>query len=53
MKKVWMNISHFRFILYNLKIFGEIVTALAQYIKKNHRDFARNQTISKIQRQQY
>ena len=26
MKKVRMNISHFRFILYNLKIFGEIVT---------------------------
>ena len=26
MKKAWMNISHFRFILFNLKIFGEIVT---------------------------
>ena len=25
MKKVRMNIFHFRFILYNLKIFGEIV----------------------------
>ena len=26
MKKAWMNISHFYFILFNLKIFGEIVT---------------------------
>ena len=26
MKKAWMNISHFRSILFNLKIFGEIVT---------------------------
>ena len=26
MKKARMNISHFRFILFNLKIFGEIVT---------------------------
>ena len=26
MKKAQMNISHFRFILFNLKIFGEIVT---------------------------
>ena len=26
MKKVRMNISHSRFILFNLKIFGEIVT---------------------------
>ena len=26
MKKPRMNISHFRFILFNLKIFGEIVT---------------------------
>ena len=26
MKKVRMNISHFCFILFNLKIFGEIVT---------------------------
>ena len=26
MKKVQMNISHFCFILFNLKIFGEIVT---------------------------
>ena len=25
-KKAQMNISHFRFILFNLKIFGEIVT---------------------------
>ena len=28
MKKVRMNISHSRFILFNLKIFGEIVTTL-------------------------
>ena len=28
MKKARMNISHFRFILFNLKIFGEIVTSL-------------------------
>ena len=26
MKKLRMNISHFRFILFNLKIFGEIVS---------------------------
>ena len=26
MKKARMNIYHFRFILFNLKIFGEIVT---------------------------
>ena len=26
MKKARMNISHFRFILFNLKIFSEIVT---------------------------
>ena len=26
-KKARMNISHFRFILFNLKIFGKIVTA--------------------------
>ena len=26
MQKARMNISHFRFILFNLKIFGEIVT---------------------------
>ena len=28
MKKARMNISHFRFILFNLKIFGEIVSTL-------------------------
>ena len=28
MKNARMNISHFRFILFNLKIFGEIVTTL-------------------------
>ena len=28
MKKAWMNISHARFILLKLKIFGEIVTTL-------------------------
>ena len=26
MNKAWMNISHSRFILFYLKIFGEIVT---------------------------
>ena len=25
-KKAWINVSHFCFILFNLKIFGEIVT---------------------------
>ena len=34
MKKARMNISHFRFILFNLKIFGEIVTTLFKIIKK-------------------
>ena len=33
MKKARMNISHFRFILFNLKIFSEIVTTK----KKTHR----------------
>ena len=28
MKKARMNISHFRFILFNLKNFGEIVTTI-------------------------
>ena len=28
MKKAWINISHSRFILFKLKIFGEIVTTL-------------------------
>ena len=28
MKKVRMNISYFRFILFNLKIFGEIVITI-------------------------
>ena len=28
MKKARMNISHFHFILFNLKIFGEIVTTI-------------------------
>ena len=28
MKNARMNISHFRFILFNLKIFGEIVTTI-------------------------
>ena len=30
MKKARMNISHFRFILSKLKIFGEIVTTYTQ-----------------------
>ena len=30
MKKVPMNISHFRFIFFNLKIFGKIVTTNGQ-----------------------
>ena len=34
MKKARMNISHFRFILFNLKIFGEIVTT---FIHSSHR----------------
>ena len=28
MKKARMNISHFHYILFNLQIFGEIVTTL-------------------------
>ena len=31
MKKVRMNISHSRFILFKLKIFGEIVTTFILY----------------------
>ena len=35
MKKArMMNISHFRFILFKLKIFGEIVTTLLLSIQK-------------------
>ena len=34
LKKVRMNISHFRFILFNLKIFGEIVTTFKIYSAK-------------------
>ena len=33
MKKVRMNISHFRFILFNLKIFGEIATTFLKHEK--------------------
>ena len=32
MKKAWMNISHSRFILFKLKIFGEIVTTYKNLI---------------------
>ena len=35
MKKARMNISHFRFILFNLKIFGEIVTTYFFCIRNN------------------
>ena len=31
MKKARMNVSHFRFILFNFKIFGEIVTTKILY----------------------
>ena len=34
MKKARMNISHFCFILFNLKIFGEIVTTFNFIIAK-------------------
>ena len=34
MKKARMNILHFRFILFNLKIFGEIVTTFSQHYHK-------------------
>ena len=34
MKKARMNISHFRFIFFNLKTFGEVVTAIAYLRKK-------------------
>ena len=33
MKKAWMNISHFRFVLFNLKIFDEIVTTVPTLFK--------------------
>ena len=35
MKKARMNISHSRFILFKLKIFGEIVTTLFKCTPKN------------------
>ena len=35
MKKARMNISHFRLILFNLKIFGEIVTTLILLLCSN------------------
>ena len=31
MNKARVNISHFRFIFFNLKIFGEIVTTIMIY----------------------
>ena len=34
MKKARMNISHFRFILFKLKIFGEIVTTNKKTLNK-------------------
>ena len=34
MKKARMNISHSRFILFKLKIFGEIVTTIKLTIKR-------------------
>ena len=34
MKKVRMNISHFRFILFNLKIFGEIALPFYTALEK-------------------
>ena len=34
MKKARMNISHFRFILLKLKIFGEIVTTFLDSVGK-------------------
>ena len=36
MKKALLIISQFRFILFNLKIFGEIVTKYCSNIVKNH-----------------
>ena len=33
MKKMRMNISHFCFILFNLKIFGEIVTTFFNLVR--------------------
>ena len=36
MKKARMNIFQFRFILFNLKIFGQIVTKYCSNIVKNH-----------------
>ena len=33
MKKAWMNISYFPFILFNLKIFGEIVTRFFESVE--------------------
>ena len=37
MKKARMNISHFRFILSKLKIFGEIVTTIYLLVKHSLR----------------
>ena len=37
MKKAWMNISHSRFILFILKIFGEIVTTIFIFILCSYR----------------
>ena len=34
MKKAHINISHFRFVLCYLKIFGEIATTLSFWVKK-------------------
>ena len=34
MKKARMNISHSRFILFKLKIFGEIVTTYSKMVQK-------------------
>ena len=34
MKKAWMNISHSRFILSKLKIFGEIVSTFTNMVAK-------------------
>ena len=34
MKKAWMNISYFSFILFNLKNFSKMVTTLKKLLKK-------------------
>ena len=56
MKKARMNISHSRFILFKLKIFGEIVTTIIIYrpiFKLSLNDFERLLTTAVLVSRQY